>query len=87
MEFYHKPILLENEFFFRNPTQNSNGPQAKPITKDDFHFMHLTNRGIKIRKNPNKQRINFWQNFFINNNYPVKKITYCPRAAEADATV
>lgn len=52
--------------------------QAVPISKDNFHFMHLTNSGLKIEKNPNEQRIQFWQHLFVNHNFPVKKITYCP---------
>lgn len=50
---------------FRTPTPlNLEQIQAEAITKNQFHFIDITNEGIVKGTNPNAERMKFWENFY-----------------------
>lgn len=51
--------LLVN--FIRNPTPSGDPLSWKPVTLDEFTYLNISGRNMKLDVNPDSDRIQFWE--------------------------
>lgn len=56
-----KKKLCDNS---RNPTQNKDPVDLRPIQKDVVNYVDITNNGLVVGVNPESRTTAFWDGFF-----------------------
>lgn len=57
-------ILIENMLWNRNPIPSNEPVEFYNATTNQFKYYEIANEGIFVRKDENRERIEFWDNLF-----------------------